>query len=121
MASQANSEWRTRFEAKINKNGPISRLGTRCHEWTACLHKQGYGKFKLNGEVLYAHRVAWVLKNGEIPEGIVVRHDCDNSKCVNDEHLLLGTHYDNVADRVERGRTCNQYVQLGKRLELAAS
>ena len=42
---------------------------------------------------------------GEIPEGMVVRHKCDNTNCVNPEHMELGTQLDNIKDTVERGRT----------------
>jgi len=54
---------------------------------------------------LSAHRFAWMLANGkEIPTGMVVRHTCDNPPCCNPEHLLVGTHADNMADMDARGR-----------------
>jgi hypothetical protein len=49
------------------------------------------------------HRVAWVFTNGSIPKGMMVLHKCDNRKCVNPDHLYLGTHCDNMKDVVDRG------------------
>lgn len=51
------------------------------------------------------HRWVWEQKYGEIKNGLMVRHKCDNPRCINIKHLLLGTQTDNVADREERGRT----------------
>jgi hypothetical protein len=51
-----------------------------------------------------AHRLAWAEANGPIPEGMVVRHTCDNPPCVNPAHLILGTQKDNVGDMDRRGR-----------------
>lgn len=51
-----------------------------------------------------AHRTAYKIKNGDIPEGKVIRHTCDNSKCINPAHLLIGTQEENINDAKERNR-----------------
>lgn len=62
-------------------------------------------QFSFQNKMMNAHRIAYIIKNGEIPDGLLIRHKCDNSKCINPEHLELGTHLDNMRDRQERGRT----------------
>ena len=75
-----------------------------CWEWTAALNK-GYGAITVHGSRMrQAHVVAWELHHGQpLPAGMVVRHQCDNPPCTNPAHLELGTHADNVDDRIERG------------------
>ena len=74
-----------------------------CWYWTGALHKLGYGLLTAMGETK-AHRVAWRLFNGDIPQGLDVLHKCDVRNCVNPEHLSLGTHSDNMRDMVAKGR-----------------
>jgi len=71
-------------------------------EWNGSLAKNGYGNFHLNGKTEYAHRVAWELANG--PSDLFILHRCDNRKCVNVEHLFLGTFDENMADMVAKKR-----------------
>ncbi|BBA98356.1 hypothetical protein RVR_4506 [Actinacidiphila reveromycinica] len=79
------------------------------NESTDCIVDPGatpgeYTRVRSSGKGDYAHRVAWIEANGPIPPGLVIRHRCDNPPCRNVAHLLLGTHADNVADMVSRGR-----------------
>lgn len=65
---------------------------------------RGYGHIGHNNKELLAHRAAWMVVNGPIPEGMLVCHKCDNPACINVDHLFLGTHKDNIQDCVSKGR-----------------
>jgi hypothetical protein len=75
-----------------------------CLEWTGTIGSGGYGRLKVFGIFLSTHRVAWILKNGPINEGLWVLHKCDNRKCVKVDHLFLGTAADNNRDCRTKGR-----------------
>jgi hypothetical protein len=81
----------------------LERCENGCWEWQGYRDTAGYGQVRVNGKLHKAHRWAYELFYGFSPE--VVRHRCDNPPCCNPEHLLGGTHADNVADRIERGRS----------------
>jgi hypothetical protein len=77
----------------------------KCWPWIGGLKAEGYGEFVMPDRKMPAHRAAYEIVVGPIPEGLVVRHKCDNRACCNPKHLETGTHADNVRDRVIRGRS----------------
>lgn len=87
---------RDRFWNKVDKESEED-----CWEWTAS-KRVGYGAFKLNNRTYSSHRISFYLTNGEIPEGDMILHKCDNRSCVNPKHLYSGNRSDNTNDVIER-------------------
>jgi hypothetical protein len=77
-------------------NGCIERRGTG--------NPAGYKLIQIDGFALLAHRVSYEIAHGPIPEGLLVRHKCDNPPCINPDHLEIGTALDNMQDKIKRGR-----------------
>lgn len=76
--------------------------------WICTSHKPtSYGYIRVNryGKLFALHRVSYEVFNGHIPEGFLIRHTCDNPRCIHPDHLILGTNADNVRDRDSRNRT----------------
>jgi hypothetical protein len=90
-----------------------------CWLWTGYIRSDGYANFRpTSATTQLAHRVAYKLWNGDIPKKKLVRHKCDNPKCVNPNHLELGTQQDNMNDMVERGRYRNGIGMLNNNVKL---
>lgn len=106
-------EWIERFNAKWKLNAESG-----CWEWTAALYTSGYGQIKVPRKRIQAqaHRLSYAIHKGPIPQGQYVLHRCDNRKCVNPEHLFLGTKKDNAQDMVAKGRHCFGEKQAGAKL-----
>lgn len=92
-----HKEAEARFWKRVDIKGPDD-----CWEWLGPLRGKGYGYLGIDGKKIKANRFAWIITNGPIPEGRLVLHKCDNTKCVNPSHLYLGSHADNVSDRCAR-------------------
>ncbi len=76
-----------------------------CWDWRGSKKKKlPYGMMTIRGKEYMAHRVSYMIHIGEIPEGRVVLHKCDNPPCSNPDHLYVGTYQDNQDDKRERGR-----------------
>jgi len=109
--SRSLQHFADRFWGKVESNA----LG--CWAWRGARasdprggKQNSYGQFWVGskadktGRMAFAHRVAWELVNGPIPEGMKVLHHCDNPACVRPSHLFLGTQVHNMVDMVAKGR-----------------
>jgi hypothetical protein len=88
------------------KNSLLNKL-TGCIEWTKKVRPDGYARSWIDGKNYYIHRISYIVFCGEIPDGLLVCHSCDNRKCLNPNHLWLGTHSENTIDKVNKGRDHN--------------
>lgn len=97
--SKLKSKAIRRFFSGIKKNSI-----TGCWEWSRTKNNFGYGMMGVSTDAILVHRYSWMHHYGEIPDGLIVCHKCDNPSCANPEHLFLGTHKDNVHDKISKGR-----------------
>lgn len=109
-----------RFWAKVSKDGPVPvhrpELGP-CWVWTAATDRRGYGRFGIgpmsNNRMFGAHRVSLALSSEIPPDDLDACHHCDNPPCVRPDHLFIGTHRDNMADRAAKGRNHTERCSNG--------
>lgn len=89
----------TNFWNKVDRKSE-----NECWEWLGTKDKKGYGKFNIQAKCKFAHRASYAIANDETPDYKLVCHSCDNPSCVNPNHLWLGTHKQNCADKMKKGR-----------------
>ena len=82
-----------------------------CWEWQSFRNEKGYGKMYFMGKMKRAHRIAYELENGPVPDGLLVCHICDNPPCCNPWHLAAATPKQNTQDMINKGRA-NFYYNL---------
>jgi len=91
----------SRFWDKVEISNP-----DKCWNWHGAINKTtGYGYLSYNAKHISAHKLAYILTNGAVAQGVYVLHNCDNPRCCNPNHLRSGTQQENVADRESRKRS----------------
>lgn len=105
------------------KDGQMQRFWSRvtrsgdCLLWQGSKNGQGYGRVNMAGATsILAHRVAWEITRGSIPDGMLVCHSCDNPACCNPDHLFLATHLGNNQDKQAKGRCRNGWQTMPDRM-----
>lgn len=97
---------------KIDYSSKIIRTSKKqfghCWIWQGSFFQSGYGRFFSHQIAYRAHRVAFIIAYGTIPEDKIICHKCDNPRCVNPEHLWAGSSKENTRDMIEKGRTNRQ-------------
>lgn len=125
MSARAGAKHRrpTRYELAKDDPWPFwdrVLIGDGCWEWQGAKGTFGYGAVNVwPRRQMTAHRRAWELWHGPIPEGAHVLHRCDNPPCVRPDHLFLGAPADNVDDMIAKGRrgTPRPFARSTKRLQ----
>ncbi len=96
----SNNHDETRFWKYVDKKSK-----NECWNWTGTCDQNGYGQFwPYHQKAIGTHRFSWLLHYGDIPDQLWVLHTCDNRKCINPQHLWLGTRQDNMKDMVIKNR-----------------
>jgi len=94
---EISEKMKDRFFKKVNKTDG-------CWLWESALDKDGYGRFLIEGRRIPSHRISWFILGRDIPaDKPLLRHKCRSRHCVNPDHLEVGTHIENMADKIRDG------------------
>lgn len=96
-----------RFWNKVN-----IKSKNECWEWRGSMLPTGYGQFSYSGTPRRAHRISYLLTYGNFDSSKYVCHSCDNKKCVNPEHLFLGTQSDNLKDASNKNKLWMNKIKI---------
>lgn len=102
-----HSKWMARLEASRFFSRVERSSDDACWLWTGGTDSGGYGVARAGKTNVKAHRYAWTLANGPIPDDLVILHSCDNPLCVNVRHLSAGSQAENMRDMAQKGRAAN--------------
>lgn len=102
------SLWGKENEAERLWGACMPEPNSGCWLWLQSVNHRGYGQLDFRGKKTKAHRASWTVHKGEIPDGMMVLHKCDNRSCINPDHLFTGTAQDNSNDMVLKGRAPNR-------------
>jgi hypothetical protein len=103
MTARTDANLQSPIANKGYTNGNVRRflkkldVASPCWQWGGCINKEGYGRVTVNGVSQYAHRVAWLMFVGPVPDGLELDHLCRNRSCVNPDHLEPVTRSVNVS------------------------
>lgn len=98
----SDADYNAKVRARLRASSVVSAAG--CWEWTGFTNHKGYGSTNYRSRTNTAHRISWWAHRGPTPKGAHVCHTCDNPKCINPDHLYIGTPTQNERDKVARGR-----------------
>lgn len=113
QSSKSFSTLAKRFWRFVRKGEP-----SECWLWVGSFGSTGYGQIHLCGKPIKAHRASWLIHHGELPD-LNVLHSCDNSACVNPDHLFIGTQANNIDDMISKGRGSKPPLHRGEFCHLA--
>lgn len=97
-----NAQDKERLKNKLLDNSLL--LDNGCWEWQGCCGSHGYGQMTFMLKGMVTHRASYEVFCGPIPKGKMILHKCDYRRCINPEHLFIGTAQDNTNDMIAKGR-----------------